>query len=33
MAPAGLLQFIAFFVIQKILLPEDPELAGKNTVE
>ena len=33
MAPAGLLQFIAFFVIQKILLPEDPELAGKKTVE
>ena len=31
MAPAGLLQFIAFFVIQKVLLPEDPALAGTAT--
>ena len=33
MAPAGLVQWIAFFVIQKLLLPEDPELAGKTVDE
>jgi len=28
MIPAVMVQFIAFFIIQKILLPEDPELAA-----
>jgi hypothetical protein len=31
MAPAGFVQWVAFFVIQKVLLPEDPALA--KTVE
>lgn len=33
MAPAGFVQWVAFFVIQKVLLPEDPALAGTASEE